>query len=96
MSELANESLLKTKGWQQFDVVEKDEDNQEHLNFAHDVATTFNSVQGRKVLNALVKRYLMADIVRPGDTQFAAGIRQGQASVVKSILAQIELSDNTK
>lgn len=94
---IADETLLQTQGWKQFDKASnKKEDNQEHLDFAHAVASTFTSSQGQKVLKAMVSRYLLTDIVTSNDTQFGAGIKQGRASVVKYILSQIELSNNTK
>ncbi len=95
---LASDKLVSANGWQEFDVVDntKDKNNQAHLDFAHSVASTFKTTQGKEVLNAMIQRYLLVDIVSAGDTQFAAGIKQGRASVIKSILSQIEISDNSK
>ena len=93
---IANEYLVTAEGWQQFDVPEKDKSNQERLNFSHKVAKLFSSTEGNEVLQALIARYLLGDIVTPSETQFGAGIKQGRADVVKQILAHIEISNNTK
>ena len=94
---VANEAIINANGWsKQFDVADNAEEGEKHLNFAHDVAITFKSPQGQKVLESMVKSYLLNDIVQPNDTQFSVGIKQGKASVVKYILAQIELSNNAK
>ena len=70
--------------------------NQEYLEFAHTVARTFKTPDGKKLLDALVQKYLLTDIVKADDTQFASGIKQGRADVVKQILSQIEISNNSK
>ena len=59
---------------------------------AKPVHDTFTTEAGQKVLQQLVTTYLVRPIVHPNDTQFAAGIRQGQADVVLQILQQIELA----
>ena len=93
---LADETIISANGWEQFETANKGKSNQEHLDFAHKIAKTFGTSEGQEVLEMLVKRYLLADIVQPNDTQFSAGIKQGRASVVKQILANIEISNNTK
>ena len=62
---------------------------------AKEIATQFrlafhDSESGRFVLEHLVKTFVKRQIVRPNDTQFEAGIRQGQANIVIDILAQID------
>jgi hypothetical protein len=62
---------------------------------AKELATQFrlafhDSEAGRFVLEHLVKTFVKRQIVRPNDTQFEAGIRQGQANIVIDILAQID------
>lgn len=94
---LANEYLISAEGWQQFDVAPTEDDNkQKRLDFSHKVAKVFGSPEGKEVLNTMVQMYLLNDIVSPNDTQFAAGIKQGKASLVKQIMAQIELSNNVR
>lgn len=53
----------------------------------------FSSPNGRAVLEDMRQMFLRQRIVRPDDTQFAAGIRQGQADVVQRILAMIEFAN---
>lgn len=93
---LANEYLTQARGWNEFEIADKSKPNQEYLNFSHKVAKIFSSSEGKEVLSAMVQRYLLCDIVQPNDSQFSAGIKQGRASVVKQILANIEISNNTK
>jgi len=95
MNNTANEYLVTAEGWSQFDVPEKDATNQDRLDFSHDIAKTFSSTEGKKVLTALVSRFLLSDIVTAHETQFGAGIKQGQANVVKQLLAHIEISNNS-
>jgi len=64
----------------------------ERMEFARRVERVFSTEDGKEVLDAMVRRYLMIDIVVANDTQFSAGIKQGRASVIKAILGQIELS----
>ncbi len=92
---IASEAIVTAEGWQEFDVVDQDKGNQDHLNFAHDVAKTFGTSEGKRVLDAMVKKYMMVDIVQSNDSQMGVGIKQGRASVVKQILAQIEISANS-
>lgn len=62
------------------------------MEFARRVERVFSTEDGKEVLDAMVRRYLMVDIVCANDTQFASGIKQGRASVIKAILGQLELS----
>lgn len=94
--ELARETLINAQGWSQFDQADNKKQSQEHLELAHTIARTFKTPDGKKVLDVLVKRYLLNDIVTPNDTAFAVGIRQGRADLVKQILGQIEISNNSK
>lgn len=80
------------KGWQDLDVNDNKETFDERMEFARRVERVFSTEDGKEVLEAMVKRYLMIDVVVANDTQFSAGIKQGRASVVKAILGQIELS----
>lgn len=94
--ELARETLINAQGWSKFQEADNKKSNQEHLDFAHFVAKTFSTKEGKKVLDAMVNKYLLCSIVQPNDTQFSAGIKEGRASVVRQILSQIEISNNTK
>ncbi len=62
------------------------------MEFARRVERVFSTEDGKEVLEAMMRKYLMVDIVVAQDTQFSAGIKQGRASVIKAILGQIELS----
>lgn len=93
--DLANEYMISASGWTQFDEAPKDQGNAEYLEFAHKVARVFGTPEGKEVLDAMVKKYLLTDIANATDTQVGIGIKQGRASVVKQILAQIEISNKT-
>ena len=94
---VASEELISAKGWQEFDVVDNtDKSNQQHLDFAHDVAKIFKTREGKRVLKAMVQKYLLGNIVSPNDTNMGVGIKQGRADVIKNIMAQIEISDEVK
>ena len=58
------------------------------------MAKTFSTPDGKKVLEGMVAKYLVNGSIHANDTQIGAGIKQGQANVVKSILAYIEKSNN--
>jgi len=95
---IAADTVVKAEGWSEFDAVDAEDrvkQNSEHLQISHDVAKLYQSKAGKKILSMMVNRYLLTDIVTPHDTQFAAGIKQGKASVVKEILAHIEISNNS-
>jgi len=53
-------------------------------------ADVFNTEAGQKLLSHWVKIFVARAIVRPGDDQFTAGIREGQADVVRQLLTQLE------
>jgi hypothetical protein len=89
------DKIVEAQGWARFDEAPENDINQEHLDFAHKVARVFESDDGKAVLDAMIKKYLLTDIVTANDTQFGAGIKQGRASVVKYILAQMEVSANS-
>ena len=94
---LANEYIVKAEGWSEFDLADQEDGrNQERLDVSHKIAKLFTSKAGKEVLDLMVRQYLLADIALPNDTQIAVGIKQGKASVVKEILAHIEISNNAK
>ena len=66
---------------------------QAQLDHASLYRQTFATTAGRYVLEDLMQQFLRQRIVRPDDTQFAAGIRQGQADAVQRILAMIEFAN---
>ena len=93
--ELIRETLVQAKGWSSFDKVDNKVENQEYLEFAHKVARTFATKDGKEVLNALVDRYLVKSFSNSNDTNELLR-KSGRADVIKQILAQIEISDNAK
>ena len=93
---LANEYIAKAEGFSQFDMADNSTPSDDRLEKSHKIAKLFGSKAGREVLDIFIRDYLLADIVQEHSTQFSAGIRQGKASVVKQILAHIEISNNTK
>lgn len=93
---LADEYMVKAEGWSQFEQAENDSPADERLELSHKIAKLFNSKPGKEVLDIMVRQYLLSDIVQAHSTQFGAGIKQGQANVIKNILAHIEISNNTK
>ena len=86
--------LVKAEGWSRFDEAPKDKDNQDHLDFAHKVANVFKTSEGQEVLEAMVKKYLIASFSNDNDPHSLIR-KQGRADVVKQILAQIETSNNS-
>lgn len=93
---LASDELVSANGWQEFEKADNTKTNQDYLDFTHKVARVFNSTEGKEILDIMVSKYLLCDIAQPNDTQIQIGIRQGRASLVKQILGQIEISNNTK
>lgn len=57
---------------------------------SRDYRDCFETPIGKRVLGYLVATTLCRPIVEPDATQFAAGINEGRASIVRDILAQIE------
>lgn len=55
-------------------------------------ADVFNSEAGQVLLAHWVQVFLARSIVRPGEDAFAQGIREGQADVVRQILAQLDMA----
>jgi hypothetical protein len=53
-------------------------------------ADVFNTEAGQKLMLYWIKVFVARAIVRPGDDQFSAGIREGQADVVRQALKQLE------
>lgn len=89
---------LELEGWAAIDGQFNTEEQQarffqEQLDHSSLYRQAFATTAGRYVLEDLLKTFLMQRIVRPGDDQFAAGIRQGQADVVHRILAMIEFAN---
>ena len=92
---LAGEHLISASGWQEFETADNKKQNQEHLDYAHKVAKVFGSKEGKEILNMFVKGYLIGSFTN--DNEPSSLIRkQGRADVIKHILAQIELSNNSK
>lgn len=88
--------VLELGGWGQLENMAEDQRArilQAQLDHASVYRQVFSSPNGRVVLEDLLTLFLRQRIVRPDDTQFAAGIRQGQADVVARILAMIEFAN---
>jgi hypothetical protein len=88
--------VLELGGWGSIDGLVEDQRErtlQAQLEHASMYRQVFSSPNGRAVLEDLLQMYLRQRIVRPGDDQFAVGIRQGQADVVQRILAMIEFAN---
>ncbi len=92
---LAQEVYTQAKGWSEFEVADNSKEDDKRLDFAHTIATAFNSKEGKEVLTAMVEKYLVRKVADPHDTQIGIGIKQGEANVVHYILSQIELSANS-
>lgn len=98
-SHLFNQLAEKIGGWQGLDLdgaaaeTMSEEQQQQQLDHATMFRQCFAANAGQYVLEALVLKYLRTRIVEPHDTQFAAGIRQGHADVVRDILFLIELAN---
>lgn len=92
---LAGEHLIRANGWEHLDNSENKVANQDYLDFAHKVANVFGTKQGKELLSIFVDRYLIQSFT--SDNEPMSLIRkQGRADVIKQILAQIEISKNTK
>lgn len=100
MSETVREAtarrLVDATGWESLSLV-PDKDTQREqwaamFGIAKSCADTFNTPAGQKFLEHLVRTFIARPIVHPADTQFAAGIRQGQADVVLQILQNLEIA----
>jgi hypothetical protein len=88
--------LTEAKGWESLSLV-PDRDSQREqwaqmFGIAKLCADTFNTAPGQEFLQHLVRTFVARPIVHPADTQFAAGIRQGQADVVLQILQNLEIA----
>lgn len=55
-------------------------------------AVALNTDAGKVLLEHWVRTFLCRAIVRPGEDAYAQGIREGQANVIRQILAQIEFA----
>lgn len=89
--------LRASKGWSALDGIQpnpQDADREAKAReFASMIRSTFEDTdQGKVVLDTMIQQYLTKPVVRPDDSQFAAGIREGRADVVRSILQQIEFA----
>ena len=89
-------SPLELEGWASLEHLGEDQaarELQAQVDHATMYRLAFSSNAGRYVLQDLMQLFLLTRIVRPGDDQFSAGIRQGQADVVQRILAMIEFAN---
>lgn len=91
------EQIMASDGWDQFDVDTADKEDlaaaAKELEFAGLVRQTYSTDAGKVVLRRMIEAYLTCPVVEEHDTQFAAGIREGQARIVREILGQIEFSE---
>lgn len=49
---------------------------------------------GQKLLEHLEKQFVKRQIVRDNDSQFAAGIRQGEANIIRKLMTEVERIQN--
>lgn len=49
--------------------------------------------EGQQMLDDMVNATIRSAVVHPGDSQFAAGIREGRASIVRMLLDQIDYAE---
>ena len=86
-------ALLESSGWQALESPKPGEKAWEDMyRIAKLCADCYASPVGQEWLRHMVAVFLARPIVKPADTQFAAGIRQGQADVVLQILTNIEIA----
>ena len=94
---LASDTLIQAEGWsKEFELADNSKTSQEHLDFAHDVASIFATTEGQRVLKAMVQKYMVSSVPSSTDTVNNILLKEGSARVVRYILSQIELSNNTK
>ena len=80
--------------WEE-EVATEDDGAEEILARAKFIHRTFKqNEEGRQMLEDMVNETIRRPIVHPGDSQFAAGIREGKAAVVRMLLDQIEYAEN--
>lgn len=90
---------LELEGWAALDGLYEEAGKQsaehfkEHLELASTYRVALATQAGRAMLGDLIRMFYMQRIVRPGDDQFTAGIRQGQQDVVRRILSMIEFAN---
>jgi hypothetical protein len=63
---------------------------QQAMTIARLHSDVFGTEQGQKLLEYWVRIYIARPIVRAKDDAFAAGIREGQADVVRQLLINLE------
>jgi hypothetical protein len=94
-----NEPLEQAEGWAAIDgmATAAREANQkqfeQHLDMASNYRQALASPAGAAMLQDLCRMFLFQDIVKPGDPEHAAGIRQGQQHVVRRMLAMIDFAN---
>jgi len=81
--------------WESLEAI-TDRDNE--VRQASEIATMyfscFGTDAGQRVLEDLVNKFLTKPIVRPGEDNFAQGVREGRADLIRQILIQIEYAKN--
>lgn len=65
----------------------------DHLELASTYRVACATPAGRAMLLDLMRTFFLQRVVRPGDDDFAAGIRQGQVDVVRRIFSMIEFAN---
>lgn len=89
------DDILKTEGWESldFDTSHLDEkQRQKAVEFASLYRKVFESPAGKKILRHMIRVTVLQPTVTSDSPQFAAGIREGRADIVRGILQQIELA----
>jgi hypothetical protein len=98
-TELAGGKTVAAEGWAAidglYDAAAKLSETQfaEQLEIASMYRQACATPAGATMLADLMRAFLLQRVVRPGDDQFAVGIRQGQQDVVRRILSMIEFAN---
>jgi len=89
-------AILDQNGWDKLDpnkgIKEKLFKRAEFKDRADTIFHTFDTEAGKRTIEMLVEMFLTKPIANPHDDMLSVGIREGQARVVKWLLAQRELS----
>lgn len=90
------DDLLKRAGWSPLDLSDTSklttEQRSAMLELASCYRRVFESDDGKRILEQMVRATILQPTVHPTATQFEAGIREGRADLVRGILRQMELA----
>lgn len=90
------DDLLKRSGWSPLDAESMKGLTEERRAAALELAScyrrVFESDDGKRILELMVRATILQPTVHPTATQFEAGIREGRCDLVRGILRQMELA----